>query len=128
MSRPLNPSTATRAQYTASYTSLSPPPPPLAHPKWARLWTAIKTLFKAIGEDESMTRNNLQTFDTPATDKNAQYFAWDFAMRTIVSSSHQIHIAQTRADQSISMHPVPNQSPKQSNKAPTDQWDNNSTH
>jgi hypothetical protein len=26
----------------------------------------------------------LQTFDTPATDKNAQYFAWDFVMRTIV--------------------------------------------
>lgn len=83
MSRPLSPATATRAEFTDSYINI-PPPPPFAHPKWARLFTAEIDVFKAIGQDESMARNNIQTFDTPATDKNAQYFAWDFVMRTIV--------------------------------------------
>jgi hypothetical protein len=31
-----------------------------------------------------MQRNNKQTYMTPAKDKNAQYFAWDFVGRTIV--------------------------------------------
>ena len=83
MSRPLNPATATRAEFTESYTRL-PPSPPFAHPKWTRLFTAVLALYKAIGDNESMARNNLQTFNTPAADKNAQYFAWDFVMRTVV--------------------------------------------
>jgi hypothetical protein len=33
-----------------------------------------------------MQRNNQQTYMTPAKDKNAQYFAWDFVGRTIVGS------------------------------------------
>jgi len=85
MSRPLDPSTATRADFTNSYTANPPQPPPNAHPKWIRLWNAMLALYKAIGEDETMARNNLQTFNTPAIDKNAQYFAWDFVMRTVVS-------------------------------------------
>lgn len=85
---PLNPSTTTRATYTAKYTERPPPPIPNADPKWTRLLAAAIALFKALGEDESMARNSLQTFDTPAIDKNAQYFAWDFVMRTIVRSPH----------------------------------------
>lgn len=84
MPGPLDPSTATRAEFTASYTDRPPPPVPNANPKWTRLFAAAIALFKALGEDETMARNSLQTFDTPATDKNAQYFAWDFVMRTIV--------------------------------------------
>ena len=84
MSAPLDPSTATRADFTASYTA-NMPSPPNAHPKWTRLFDATLALFKAIGEDEIMARNSLQTFNTPARDKNAQYFAWDFVMRTVVS-------------------------------------------
>ena len=34
-----------------------------------------------------MARNSLQTFDTPAADKNAQYFAWDLVMRTVARSN-----------------------------------------
>jgi hypothetical protein len=83
MSRPLDPSTATRADFTDSYINIAPPPPS-AHPSWSRLLLTEIALFKAIGQDSSMARNNIQTFDTPATDNNAQYFAWDFVMRTIV--------------------------------------------
>ena len=84
MSHPLDPSTATRADFTTGYCTNVPPPPPNAHPKWTRLFAAALALFAALGQDSSMARNNLQTFDTPATDKNAQYFAWDFVYRTIV--------------------------------------------
>ncbi|GAB7324386.1 hypothetical protein MBLNU13_g08328t1 [Cladosporium sp. NU13] len=84
MSGPLDPSTAARAKVTARYTDTPPPSLPNAHPKCTRLFTAILALFKAIGEDEKMARNSLQTFTTPAADKNAQYFAWDFVMRTVV--------------------------------------------
>jgi hypothetical protein len=80
----LDPSIATRAEFTASYTEKPPPSLPNANPKWTRLFAAAIALFKAIDEDETMARNSLQTFSTPATDKNAQYFAWDFVMRTIV--------------------------------------------
>jgi hypothetical protein len=85
MSQPLDPSTATRADFTSGYCTNVPPPTPNADPKWTRLFAAAIALFKALGEDETMARNSLQTFNTPATDKNAQYFAWDFVMRTIVS-------------------------------------------
>jgi len=84
MSGPLDPSTATRADFTTSYTA-NIPSPPNAHPKWTRLFNASLALYKAIGEDETMARNSLQTFNTPARDKNAQYFAWDFVMRAVVS-------------------------------------------
>jgi hypothetical protein len=87
MSAPLDPSTATRADFTSGYCSNVPPPPPNANSKWTRLFNAAIALFKALGEDETMARNSLQTFNTPAKDKNAQYFAWDFVMRTIVSPS-----------------------------------------
>jgi hypothetical protein len=44
---------------------------------------SLLALIKALGEHEAMQRNNEQTYMTPAKDKNAQYFAWDF-VRTIV--------------------------------------------
>lgn len=94
MSTPLDPSKATRAEFKSGYVTNVPPPPLNADPKCTRLFAAAIALFKALGEDESMARNNLQTFSTPATDKNAQYLAWDFVMRTIVSvfaSSTIIH-------------------------------------
>lgn len=32
-----------------------------------------------------MAQNNQQTFNKSAANKNSQYFAWDFTMRTCVS-------------------------------------------
>lgn len=84
MSTTLDPSIATRADFTTSYTA-NTPSPPNAHPKWTRLFNATLALFKAIDEDETMARNSLQTFNTPAADKNAQHIAWDFVMRTVAS-------------------------------------------
>lgn len=60
MSGPLNPSPATCADFTQ----------PATQPPDAQL--------KTIGEDETTSRNNLQTVDTPGTDKNAQYFPLGF--------------------------------------------------
>lgn len=85
VSGPLDSSTAIRADFKTSYTATIPSPPN-AHPKSIRLFNTSLTLFKAIGEDAKMARNSLQTFNTPATDKNVQYFAWDFVMRTVVGS------------------------------------------
>lgn len=81
---PLDPNTSTRAEFTANHLAF-PPPPDDANPKWTRLFKALIALIKAIGEDEGMARNNQQAYMTPAIDKNAVYFAWDFVGRTIVS-------------------------------------------
>jgi hypothetical protein len=56
---PLDPSTATRADFTSGYSTNVPPRPPNADPKWTRLFAAAIALFKALGEDETMARNNL---------------------------------------------------------------------
>jgi hypothetical protein len=53
----------------------------------ARLVKSLLALIKALGEHEGMRNNNAQTYMTPAKHKNAQYFAWDFVRRTIVSVS-----------------------------------------
>lgn len=83
---PLNPNTATRAEFTASYLSILPLPTDSdISPKWTRLVNSLLALIKALGEHEAMQRNNQQTYMTPAINKNAQYFAWDFVGRTIVS-------------------------------------------
>lgn len=84
---PLDPNTSTRAEFTASYLSIAPLPTDSgASPKWTRLVNSLLSLIKALGEHEAMQRNNQQTYMTPAENKNAQYFAWDFVGRTIVSS------------------------------------------
>jgi hypothetical protein len=82
---PPNPNTSTRAEFTASYLAIQPlPEDPSISPKWTRLVNSLLALIKALGEHEAMQRNNKQTYMTPAKDKNAQYFAWDFVGRTIV--------------------------------------------
>jgi len=88
MSSPFDPATATRAEVLDVYVNGlgAGPHPPDAHPKWLRLLDAAIALFKALGTDESMAQNNQQTFNTPAANKNSQYFAWDFTMRTCVST------------------------------------------
>jgi hypothetical protein len=63
-----------------------PSPPEGANPKWVRVFNSLHALFKALAEHEGMARNNQQTYDTPAIDKNAQYFSWDFTARTFVST------------------------------------------
>lgn len=87
MSSPFDPATATRAEVLDVYVNGlgAGPHPPDAHPKWVRLLDAAIALFRALGTDESMAQNNRQTFNTPAANKNSQYFAWDFTMRTCVS-------------------------------------------
>jgi hypothetical protein len=55
-----------------------------AHPQWKRPFDSTIALFKALAEDEAMAVNNTQTFNTPAAQKNTQYFAWDFTTRTVV--------------------------------------------
>lgn len=82
---PPNPNTSTRAEFTASYLAIAPlPADPSVSAKWTRLVNSLLALIKALGEHEAMQRNNQQTYMTPAKDKNAQYFAWDFVGRTIV--------------------------------------------
>ena len=82
-----DPNTSTRAELTASYLAIAPlPADPSVSAKWTRLVNSLLALIKALGEHEAMKRNNQQTYMTPAKDKNAQYFAWDFVGRTIVSS------------------------------------------
>ena len=84
---PPNPNTSTRAEFTASYLAIAPlPSDPSVSAKWTRLVNSLLALIKALGEHEAMQRNNQQTYMTPAKDKNAQYFAWDFVGRTIVGS------------------------------------------
>jgi hypothetical protein len=86
MAQPLNPATATRADYNNSYINELPTLIGSgAHPMWKRMFDATIALFKALAEDDAMAVNNTQTFNTPAAQKNAQYFAWDFVMRTAVS-------------------------------------------
>jgi hypothetical protein len=86
MAQPLNPTTATRADYNNSYINELPTLIGSgAHPMWKRMFDATIALFKALAEDDAMAVNNTQTFNTPAAKKNAQYFAWDFVMRTAVS-------------------------------------------
>jgi len=81
-----DPNTSTRAEFTASYLAIAPlPADPSVSAKWTRLVNSLLALIKALGEHEAMKRNNQQTYMTPAKDKNAQYFAWDFVGRTIVS-------------------------------------------
>lgn len=80
----LNPSVNLRADYNARYYCM-PAPPEGANPKWVRVFNSLHALFKALAEHEGMARNNRQTYDTPAIDKNAQYFSWDFTARTFVS-------------------------------------------
>jgi hypothetical protein len=83
---PLNPATATRAQFNDYYINELPIMIPSdAHPQYKRLFNATIALFKALGEDPAMAENNTQPFNTPAAKKNGQYFAWDFVMRTAVS-------------------------------------------
>ena len=82
---PPNPNTSTRAEFTASYLAIAPlPADPSVSAKWTHLVNSLLALIKALGEHEAMQRNNQQTYMTPAKDKNAQYFAWDFVGRTIV--------------------------------------------
>lgn len=87
--QPLNPATATRADFNNNYINELPAMIasqfPDAHPAWKRLFNANIALFKALAEDPAMAENNAQTFNTPAAKKNGQYFAWDFVMRTAVS-------------------------------------------
>ena len=54
MSGLLDPSTATRAEFTHSYINILPPPP-FAHPKWARLFKEVVALFKALVKDEHLS-------------------------------------------------------------------------
>jgi hypothetical protein len=83
---PLDPATATRAQYNDQYINELPTMIPSdAHPQYKRLFNATIALFKTLAEDPAMAENNTQTFNTPAAKKNGQYFAWDFVMRTTVS-------------------------------------------
>ena len=83
----LNPNTSTRAEFTASYLAIAPlSADPSVSAKWTRLVNSLLALVKALGEHEAMQRNNQQTFMTPAKDKNAQYFAWDFVGRTLVGA------------------------------------------
>lgn len=85
---PPDPNTSTRAEFTASYLAIAPlPADPSVSAKWTRLVNSLLALIKALGEHEAMQRNNQQTYMTPAKDKNAQYFAWDFVGRTIVGST-----------------------------------------
>jgi len=82
-----DPNTSTRAEFTASYLAIAPLPSDLEiSAKWTRLVNSLLALIKALGEHEAMQRNNQQTYMTPAKDKNAQYFAWNFVGRTIVGS------------------------------------------
>ena len=87
-----DPNTSTRAQFTASYLAIAPvPTDPNVSAKWTRLVNSLLALIKALGEHEAMQRNNQQTYMTPAKDKNAQYFAWDFVGRTVVGSFSFLH-------------------------------------
>jgi hypothetical protein len=73
---PLDPATATRAEFNNNYINELPTIVPSdAHPQWKRLFNANTALFKALAEDPAMAENNTQTFNTPAAKKNGQYFA-----------------------------------------------------
>jgi hypothetical protein len=88
---PLNPATATRAEFNNNYINELPTIIPSdANPLWKRLFDTTIALFKALAEDDAMAVNNTQTFNTPAANKNSQYFAWDFVMRTAVSFLYPI--------------------------------------
>lgn len=80
-----NPFDGTRSEVTHAFLHEIPvPPPELRDPQWAEVFDSLRALFKALAEHDAMARNNSQLFSTPAHDKNAQYFCWDFVFRTIV--------------------------------------------
>ncbi|OQN96952.1 hypothetical protein B0A48_16926 [Cryoendolithus antarcticus] len=78
---PLDPDVASRAQYTVRY--LQAPVPENASPQWLKYFNGLMKLVRLLGEHEGMARNNTQTFNTPAFEKNNVYFAWDFVGRTL---------------------------------------------
>ena len=78
---PVDPNTTTREAFTQNILDIQIPSDALQ--EWADAVRHQQGLYKALYDHEAMAPNRQQTFMTPAKQKSAVYFLWDFVGRTL---------------------------------------------